>query len=72
MSKTIIQNHHIIYANKEHKQEDCMVMIYKGEHFVLTQLQRRRNISKGFIKALKHWIILNEDKSKELNDVRIK
>lgn len=32
------------------------VLLYKGEHWAITQLQRRKNISQGFIKALKFWI----------------
>lgn len=65
----IIQKHHIVYENKEHKQPEEVVYLYKGEHWAITQLQRRKNISKGFIKALKHWILLNEDKAK---DVKLK
>ena len=64
--KKVIQEHHIIYGNKEHKQEDEKVKLYKGEHWAITQLQRRKNFSKGFIKALKVWILLNEEKAVEL------
>lgn len=64
--KLIIQRHHIIYGNEEHKQKEEIVKIYKGEHWIITQLHRRKNISKGLIKDLKVWIALNEDKAKEL------
>ena len=63
MIRLIVNRHHIVYENKDHKQLDEIVPIYKGEHYIITQLQRRtRNISNGFIKALKCWIALNEDK----------
>ena len=63
----VIQNHHIVYAEESHKQREETVKIYKGEHWAITQLQRRKNISQGFIKALKFWILLNEDKAICLN-----
>jgi len=66
--KPIVQKHHIIYENKEHKQKEEVVRIYKGEHWAITQLQRRVKISKGFIKSLKYWILMNEDKAVELNE----
>jgi len=59
----VIQTHHLIYENPDHKQREETVDLFKGEHWAITQLQRRTNFSKGFIKALKHWILLNEDKA---------
>lgn len=32
-------------------------MVYKGEHWVLTRLQWRKYVSKGFIDALEQYII---------------
>ena len=66
MKKKVIQNHHLIYENESHKQKEEVVKLYKGEHFVMTMLNRRKNISKGLIKSLKLWILLNEDKAAEL------
>jgi hypothetical protein len=51
----VIQTHHISY------EPPVTVRVYQGEHFVLTQLQRRKHISKGFIKAMRVWADLNED-----------
>ena len=56
-----IQSHHISY------DPEVKVSIYKGEHWILTQLQRRKNFSKGFFKALKVIIALKEDTAKELD-----
>jgi len=68
MVKLITQNHHIIYDNPEHKQKEVIVKIYKGEHWILTQLQRRRNISEGFIKQVKVWLALNDKNGVDLNE----
>lgn len=52
--RNVVQEHHISY-NPEVK-----VKIYKGEHWLLTQLQRRKKVSVGFIRALKVWMAINE------------
>jgi len=57
----VVQNHHISY------DPEVTVFIYKGEHWMLTQLQRRKKISKGFIKALKVWMALHESDAKEVS-----
>ena len=56
------QRHHISY------DPEMVVTIYKGEHELLTKLDRyeRRTISAGFIRALKSWIALNEHRAEEL------
>ena len=59
--KRVIQHHHISY------DPEIVVPIYKGEHWVITQLQRRKYISKGFIKTLKHFIAINEDQAQDLS-----
>ena len=66
-SKPVIQTHHLVYENLAHKQKEIKVKIYKGEHLLLTNLGWRNKISKGFIKALKQWIVLNEDKGVDLD-----
>jgi len=55
-----VQEHHISYNPEE------IVKVFKGEHYIFTQLQRRKNISKGFVKGLKVWVALNEDRAKEI------
>lgn len=67
MVKRVIQNHHIKYKDKDGAKEDWVVPIYKGEHWAITQLQRRTHISKGFIESLKQWIKDNEDGAVDLN-----
>jgi hypothetical protein len=48
--KPVIQEHHITY------DPERTVLIYRGEHYILTQMQWRRYISKGFIEALKQFV----------------
>ena len=52
--KTIIQTHHISYS------PEVTVRVYKGEHWILSQIQRRKRFSKGFVKALKVVTVLIE------------
>ena len=77
MAKPIIQKHHLVYENEKHKQKEVTVLLYKGEHWAITQLQRRKKVSKGFIKALEFWLLLNKDnainiKEEEYNKRKVK
>ena len=47
-----------------------MVRIYKGEHKIATDMQRflRKTVSRGFVKWLKFWLAVNEDRAVELDD----
>lgn len=59
MSKTkdIIQRHHLIYQKGKFEEKTGeIVLLFKGEHFCITQMQRRKKISRGFLKALRFWI----------------
>ena len=60
--KKVIQNHHISY------DPEVTVKIFKGEHWILTQLQRRKNISKGFVQSVKVWLALHEDDAQDLGE----
>jgi hypothetical protein len=62
MSKPIvIQKHHISY------EPEIIFPIFKGEHWLITNLNRRKNISQGFVIAIKHWLALNEHKAIDLD-----
>ena len=56
-----VQRHHLSY------NPEVTVDIYKGEHWILTQLQRRKHISTGFIKALKVWLALHEGTAEDVS-----
>ena len=58
--KPVIQNHHITYS------PEWKVPVYKGEHWILSQMQRRRKLSRGFMAALHHFLDENESKAVEL------
>ena len=60
MSKIITQKHHLSYDPDIHGQ------LFKGEHWVLTQLNRRKKISKWFVQCLEIWIVLNKPNAKEI------
>ena len=56
--KQFIQRHHLEYQRKDEVKEKTgeTVLLYKGEHWAISLMQRRKNISKGFIRALEYWI----------------
>jgi hypothetical protein len=62
MSKKIIQTHHIQY------NPPIVVRVFKGEHGILTRMQWwcKKEVSKGFIKALRYFIKERAKKSKEI------
>jgi len=60
--KTVIQTHHITY------DPPWIVTIWKGEHWLLTMLSRRKKVSKGFVVALKEWLRVNEGNAINLTD----
>lgn len=64
--RPVVQVHHLMYGTE--KQPEITVRIFKGEHWLATNLNRRKNISKGWIKYLKFWIALHEDEAKEIPD----
>ncbi len=62
--KQVIQNHHISYS------PEVTVKIYKGEHWAITVLNRRKkNMSKGFLRCLRLYIELHEDDAVDLDAV---
>lgn len=65
-----IQRHHIKYKDKD--GVDVTVLVFKGEHFILTKMQQycRKNVSAGFIFALKTFIKENEFKAQQLPKIR--
>lgn len=60
--KKTIQKHHITYTPER------TVVIYKGEHWVLTRLQWRKYVSKGFLEALEQYITDKRDTAVSLDE----
>ena len=56
-----IVRHHITY------EPEWKVAIYDGEHMILTRIQWRKRVSRGFITALKHWINHNAHEAVDLD-----
>jgi hypothetical protein len=48
--KKVIQQHHISY------NPSIRVTLWKGEHYILTQIQWRKEYSRGFIEALERFV----------------
>ena len=63
MRKRIIQEHHISY------DPEVAVNVYKGEHMILTKIQwfSKKNVSRGFITALKTFVAENEHRAEDLS-----
>lgn len=70
MSKkpSVTNFHHIVYSSPDHPEQEVVVKVRKSEHLVLTRIQWycRKTVSKGFIKALKSFVALNEDRAVEV------
>lgn len=65
--KFVIQRHHLEYQEGVFAEKTGeTVLLYRGEHWAITQMQRRKHISKGFLKALKFWIQSVEEKAIDL------
>lgn len=62
----VVQTHHIQYRSLDGSVPDITVRVWKGEHFIVHLLGRRKRISKGFIVALKDWLEKNEKHAEEL------
>ena len=60
MTKRTVQDHHVSY-DPEWKE-----LMYKGEHWIISQLQRRRNHSWGFLRAMRVMLIHMEKTAVEL------
>jgi len=59
--KTVTQVHHISY------DPEVTTRIYKGEHWIISQITRRTLWSKGFIKSLNFLIEHNQDLAIDLD-----
>ena len=58
--KTVIQHHHITY------NPEWTVAIFKGEHWIICQMNYRKRISQGFITILKNFIQEHEKNATNL------
>jgi hypothetical protein len=62
VKKQVFNRHHIVYPSGEHTEQEYVVEVRKCEHLLLTRLNWycRKTVSRGFIRALKIWIAMNE------------
>lgn len=68
MPKKVLQKHHLIYPSPDHPEQEVTVMVTKGEHKIATLMNWycKKTLSRGFIKWLKFYLVLNEERGKEL------
>ena len=66
--KRVIQRHHQIYASVDHPEQERIVRVFKGEHEILSKMQRytRKRVSRGFLSSLALFIVLNYDRAEDL------
>ena len=65
--KQVIQKHHISYAGEP--RGEITVKIYKGEHWAITILNRRKkNMSVGFLRCLQEYIDSHKDYAVDLDN----
>lgn len=66
MGKQVIQKHHIVYSDgRRHPPNEWIVPVTKGEHYLLSQLQRFTSLSHGAVQALLYEIAMKP--KRELN-----
>lgn len=70
--KRITQYHHLIYPSPTHPEQEETVKIFKGEHQIVEMMKRysRKNLSQGFIKCLRFFIVLNQDRALDLENIK--
>lgn len=54
-STYVVQPHHITY------DPEWIVPVFKGEHFSITKMLRRKRVSQGFLTALDDYIKKHEN-----------
>jgi len=67
--KYVIQTHHVVYA-VDKKQRDVTTKVRRTEHFYLTQIARINPITKGFIRSLRLFALLNIDRAVNAEDLK--
>lgn len=61
MKKQVIQQHHICYSDgKHHPPQEWIVPVTKGEHFLISQLQRFKSLSPGAVQAILYEVSRKE------------
>ncbi len=60
MKLKIIQRHHISY------KPEVVTYLFRGEHWLITQLNRHKNVSKGLIECLKLFVGIHEEFANDL------
>lgn len=62
--KMVFQSHHLS------KDPEQTVRLRRTEHYYITMINRINPITKGFIKALKHYVLLREEEAIDGENIR--
>jgi hypothetical protein len=62
--KTVVQPHHLRYKEKD--GYDWIEPVFKGEHWLISMLNYRKNISEGCLITLQDYITRNQNKAAKL------
>lgn len=62
--KTVVQPHHLRYLEKD--GYDWIEPVFKGEHWIISMLNYRKNISEGCLITLQDYITRNQNKATKL------
>lgn len=54
--------------NDGHYEEENIVYLEKGEHHIITYMNRFKKVSKGFIRILERFILRNEERAEEIGE----
>ncbi len=72
MKNRAVNRHHLIYPSPEHPSQEWVEQIFKGEHEIATKMQfySQKTVSKGFLKWLLFFVLRNEDRAINLENIK--
>jgi hypothetical protein len=61
-----------VYPSPEHPEQEYKLAMYRGEHELIgkANLYSRKTVSKGFLKALLFFVLKNEDRAIDLDNIK--
>lgn len=67
-----IANHHWVYPSPDHPEQEHKEPIFFGEHECATKMTAysRKTVSRGFLRWLRFFVLLNEDRAIDLAGVK--
>jgi len=65
----VVQSHHHLYGSPEHGQSEWVSLVYRGEHECISKLRlySKKTVSKGLLKDLLLFALMNWDRAIDLD-----